>query len=102
MNQEISEKFDQVDKVKNDLNRKKSQLQQDMKDLESLREKINPTLSTSDYDLNVAEKKYQMHDAFSGYNSAEKKLQQMENQKYILRHFINTKSKDINYEDIKG
>ena len=61
MNQEISDKFDQVDKVKNDLNRKKSQLQQDVKDLEGLREKINPTLSSSDYELNVAEKKYQMH-----------------------------------------
>ena len=43
-----------------------------------------------------------MHDAYGGYNGSEKKLQQMENQRYLLKHYINTKSKDINYEDIKN
>ena len=26
----------------------------------------------------------------------------MENKRYYLKHYINTKSKDINYDDIKG
>ena len=102
MKEEIAEKFDKVEQVKNELNQKKSQLAKDEKSLESLKDKINPTLSSSDYDLNVAEKKYQMHDAYGSYNGAEKKLQQMESQKYYLKHYINTKSKDITYEDIKN
>jgi intraflagellar transport protein 74 len=59
-------------------------------------------LTTSDYEINVAEKKYQVHDQFSSYSAAEKKLQQSENEVYYLKHFINTKSKDINYEDVKN
>ena len=43
-----------------------------------------------------------MHDAYNGYNGAEKKLQQIESQKYYLKHYINTKSKDTNFEDIKN
>jgi hypothetical protein len=36
-------------------------------------------LTTSDYEINVAEKKYQVHDQFASYSAAEKKLQQSEN-----------------------
>jgi hypothetical protein len=50
----------------------------------------------------VAEKKCQVHDQFASYSSAEKRLQQSENEIYYLKHFINTKSKDISYEDIKS
>lgn len=50
----------------------------------------------------MAEKKYQVHDQFASYSAAEKKLQQSENEVYYLKHFINTKSKDINYEDAKN
>lgn len=67
-----------------------------------IKDKLSQTLSTSDYEINVAEKKYQVHDQFASYSAAEKKLQQSENEVYYLKHFINTKSKDINYEDLKN
>ncbi len=59
-------------------------------------------MTTSDYEINVAEKKYQVHDQYPSYSAAEKKLQQSENEVYYLKHFINTKSKDINYDDLKS
>lgn len=68
----------------------------------NLKTKIEPTSNSSDYELNVAEKKYQMQDNFGTYTGYERKLQQAESQLYYLRHYINTKSKDINFEDIKN
>lgn len=43
-----------------------------------------------------------MQDNYSQYNGSERKLQQTESQLYYLKHYINTKSKDINFEDIKN
>jgi intraflagellar transport protein 74 len=63
---------------------------------------MQSTLTSSDYEINVAEKKYQVHDQYASYSAAEKKLQQSENEVYYLKHFINTKSKDINYEELKN
>ena len=39
MKEEINDKFDKVEQVKNELNRKKAQLQKDEKTLEGLKEK---------------------------------------------------------------
>lgn len=43
-----------------------------------------------------------MHDNYAAYNSSERKLHQVESQLYYLKHYINTKSKDINFEDVKN
>jgi len=43
-----------------------------------------------------------MHDQYSLYNANERKLGELESKRYYLKHYINTKSKDINYEDIKN
>ena len=43
-----------------------------------------------------------MQDQYAAYNSSERKLHQVESQLYYLRHYINTKSKDINFEDVKN
>lgn len=59
-------------------------------------------ISTSDYETNIAEKKYQMQDSYGAYTGAERKLQQSESQVFYLKHYINTKSKDTNFEDIKN
>ncbi len=42
-----------------------------------------------------------MHEIFSSYTEAEKKLSQNQNQLYNLRNFIITKKRDMNYEAIK-
>ena len=59
-------------------------------------------MSSSDYETNIAEKKFQMQDNYGNYTGNERKLQQTESQLYYLRHYINTKSKDINFEDVKN
>lgn len=43
-----------------------------------------------------------MHDQYSVYNANERKLSELEGKRYYLKYYINTKSKDINYEDIKN
>jgi hypothetical protein len=70
--------------------------------LTDIKDKVGPTISNSDYEVNIAEKKYQMHDQFSIYNANERKLAELESKRYYLKQYINTKSKDINYEDAKN
>ena len=43
-----------------------------------------------------------MQDAYASYTAAERSLQKCESQLYYLKHYINTKSKDTNFEDIKN
>ena len=102
MKEEMSNKFDKVEEIKRDLNQKKQKLLEDEKALGQIKDKIAPTVSNSDYEVNIAEKKYQMHDQFGVYSVNERKLAELEGKKYLLKQYINTKSKDINYEDIKN
>lgn len=69
MKEEMAEKFDKVEKIKGDLNNKKQKLVEDEKSLSQLKEKISPTINNSDYEVNIGDKKYQMHDQFSAYNA---------------------------------
>ena len=69
MKEEMAEKFDKVEKIKGDLNNKKQKLVEDEKALSQLKEKISPTINNSDYEVNIGDKKYQMHDQFSAYNA---------------------------------
>lgn len=94
----MSGKFDKVEDIKQSLNKKKQKLIEDEKSLGQIKDKIGPTISNSDYEVNIAEKKYQMHDQFGVYSANERKLAELESKRYYLRHYINTKSKDINYE----
>jgi intraflagellar transport protein 74 len=91
-----------VEQIKDSLNKKKQKLLDDEKALSQIKDKISPTINNSDYEVNIAEKKYQMHDQYSLYNANERKLAELESKRYYLRQYINTKSKDINYEDIKN
>ncbi len=102
MKDEIGQKFDKVEEIKDKLNKNKQKLLEDEKTLTQIKDKISPTISNSDYEVNIAEKKYQMHEQFSIYNANERKLGELESKRYYLKHYINTKSKDINYEDIKN
>jgi hypothetical protein len=102
MRDEISNKFEKVEQFKDQLSKKKTTLTKEQEELAQIKEKMTSTLTTSDYEINVAEKKYQVHDQFASYSASEKKIQQSENEVYYLKHFINTKSKDINYEDAKN
>lgn len=43
-----------------------------------------------------------MHDAYTSYSNTERNLHKCEDQLYYLKHYINTKSKDINFEDVKN
>ena len=102
MREEIAEKFDKVEQIKESLNKRKQKLQEDEKALGQIKDKISPTINNSDYEVNIAEKKYQMHDQFAVYSANERKLGEVESKRYYLKHYINTKSKDTNYEDIKN
>ena len=102
MKEEIQQKFDRVEEIKDQLNNRKSNLLKDEQELNNLKTKLEPTISSSDYETNIAEKKYQMQDGFGSYTGAQRKLQQSESQVYYLKHYINTKSKDTNFEDIKN
>jgi uncharacterized protein YaaN involved in tellurite resistance len=69
MKDEISDRFDKVEQIKENLNKKKQKLLEDEKTLNQIKDKLSPTISNSDYEVNIAEKKYQMHDQFSVYNA---------------------------------
>lgn len=77
MKDEIAEKFDKVEQIKEKLNKNKQKLIEDEKTLTQIKDKISPTISNSDYEVNIAEKKYQMHDQFSIYNANERKLAEL-------------------------
>lgn len=102
MKDEMSDKFDKVEQIKDSLNVKKQKLIEDEKALGQIKDKISPTINNSDYEVNIAEKKYQMHDQFGVYSANERKLAELQSKRYLLKQYINTKSKDINYEDIKN
>lgn len=102
MNEEIASKFNRVEEIKNGLNKKRASLTSQEQELEALKVKVEPNASSSDYELNIGEKKYQMQDNYGTYTGVERKLQQNESQLYYLRHYINTKCKDINFEDAKN
>jgi intraflagellar transport protein 74 len=91
-----------VEEIKDKLNKKKAKLLEDEKNLVQIKDKISPTINNSDYEVNIGEKKYAMHEHFSVYNANERKLAELESKRYYLKQYINTKSKDINYEDIKN
>lgn len=102
MTDEMTNKFDKVEEIKANLNQKKQKLLEEEKSLGQIKDKIAPTVNNSDYEVNIAEKKYQMHDQFGIYSANERKLAELEGKKYLFKQYINTKSKDINYEDIKN
>lgn len=56
------------------MNKKKQKLIEDEKSLGQIKDKIGPTIGNSDYEVNIAEKKYQMHDQFGVYSANERKL----------------------------
>lgn len=43
-----------------------------------------------------------MQDSYTSYTASERNLQKCESQLFYLKHYINTKSKDINFEDAKN
>ena len=49
----MTEKFDKVEQIKNDLNKKKQKLIADEKSLSQLKDKISPTINNSDYEVNI-------------------------------------------------
>lgn len=77
MKDEIAQKFDKVEEIKDKLNKNKQKLLEDEKTLTQIKDKISPTISNSDYEVNIAEKKYQMHEQFSIYNANERKLAEL-------------------------
>lgn len=69
MKEEMSEKFDKVEQIKENLNKKKKKLLEDEQALGQIKDKISPTINNSDYEVNISEKKYQMHDQFGTYSA---------------------------------
>jgi hypothetical protein len=55
-----------------------------------------------EYDYNILEKKLQMQEGYGAYTEVEKKLAQLEAQRYYLKSYINVKSKDMRYEDLRS
>lgn len=49
----------------------------------------------------MKEKKLTLHETHPSYSEAEKKFSNSENQVNNLRNFIITKTKDMNYEEVK-
>jgi predicted nucleic acid-binding Zn-ribbon protein len=70
MKEEISNKFEKVEQFKDQLSKKKTTLTKEQEELTQIKDKLSQTLSTSDYEINVAEKKYQVHDQFAPYSAA--------------------------------
>lgn len=77
MKDEMNDKFDKVEQIKDSLNVKKQKLIEDEKALGQIKDKISPTINNSDYEVNIAEKKYQMHDQFGVYSANERKLAEL-------------------------
>ncbi len=77
MKEEIAEKFDKVEAIKDKLNKHKQKLLEDEKTLTQIKDKLSPTINTSDYETNIAEKKYAMQDQYPVYNANERKLAEL-------------------------
>ena len=54
MKDEIAQKFDKVEEIKDKLNKNKQKLLEDEKTLTQIMDKISPTISNSDYEVNIA------------------------------------------------
>ncbi len=102
MQADVSGKFDRVDTVRRELEKEKEELRREAAELAGMKEKLAKEAADKTYDFDIREKKLKNHDAYPGYNKLEKELRDQEAQKYYLRYNINTKNKDMKYEDLKG
>lgn len=59
-------------------------------------------MSKTEYDFSILEKKLQMHEGYGPYTELERRLAQLEAQRYYMRSYINIKSKDMKYEEIRA
>lgn len=53
------------------------------------------------YERDIKEKKLHLHEQYSLYADFEKRMSQNQQQIYQLKSYINTKSKDMNYQGVQ-
>ncbi|KAL4506805.1 hypothetical protein ABPG72_001226 [Tetrahymena utriculariae] len=100
-NTDIDTKYNRIDQFKTEFEQKEKRLLKDREELNGFKNKISEQLKTVTYEYNLKEKKLNMHESYPSYTEAEKKFSNCENQVNNLRNFIITKTKDMDYENIK-
>ncbi|KAM3138162.1 hypothetical protein pb186bvf_009835 [Paramecium bursaria] len=102
MQDEIHNKFNNIEKQKEIAEQKKQKLKKQKDELLSLRDQLNNKVSevTMQYDKN--ENKLAFHEQYNTLTDLEKRVSQMESQANTFQIFIETKSKDMNYEQQKN
>ncbi|EAS01313.2 intraflagellar transporter-like protein, putative (macronuclear) [Tetrahymena thermophila SB210] len=100
-NTDIDTKYNRIDQFKREFEQKEKRLLKDREELNGFKNQISEQLKNVTYDYNLKEKKLNMHESYPSYTEAEKKFSNCENQVNNLRNFIITKTKDMDYENIK-
>lgn len=102
MQQEISTKFSNVDQVRADKERRRAKLFRDREEFGGMRQKLKDELNTVSYDHELRKQKMSLHEQYGALTDLEKKISQNENTLYNMKQFIQSKTVDMDYQNIKN
>ncbi|CAD8054404.1 unnamed protein product [Paramecium sonneborni] len=101
MQDEIDQKFNKIDEYKVKAQDKKLKLENQKRELNKLKDEYTSQSQNMKHEFDVKEKKYTMHEQYNTLADLEKKVSQLESQANTFQMFIETKSKDMNFEQLK-
>jgi len=102
MQQEIATKFNNVDQVRADKERRRAKLFRDREEFNGVRQKLKDELNSVSYDHELRKQKMSLHEQYGVLTDLEKKISQNENTLYNMKQFIQTKTVDMDYQNIKN
>jgi len=102
MQDEITNKFNNIGQARNEKERRKQKLMKDREDLSNLRPKLKEELNTVSYDYELKKQKMSLHEQYGVITDLEKKISQSENALYSMKQFIQSKTVDMDYQHLKN
>jgi len=101
MQGEIHNKFNNIDQVRANKERRRNKLFKDRDELANLRQKLKDELNSVSYDYELRKQKMTLHEQYGALTELEKKISQNEGSLYNMKQFIQTKTVDMNYQPLK-
>jgi len=102
MQQEVATKFNNIDQVRADKERRRAKLFRDREEFSGMRQKLKDELNSVSYDHELRKQKMSLHEQHGVLTDLEKKISQNENTLYNMKQFIQTKTVDMDYQNIKN
>jgi len=102
MQQEVATKFNNVDQVRADKERRRAKLFRDREEFSGMRQKLKDELNRVSYDHELLKQKMSLHEQNGVLTDLKKKISQNENTLYNMKQFIQTKTVDMDYQNIKN